>query len=151
MQENFCRGKAIQPGCDQIHVKGYEPNLELLAADDGYLPDKCCLGLLGSFGSAGIAQFSKEGSTQKLHLVLQLGDVPHKIKVTLDLGDEADKERLARQRTAKRIQAATKADDAEIPWELWDARLLPHMDPEDRPKVLSPLREFLLLRWRRNI
>ena len=70
-------------------------------ADDGYLPDKCCLGLLDSFESAGVAQFSKEGSTQKLHLVLQLGNVPRKIKVTLDLGDEANKERLARERTAK--------------------------------------------------
>jgi hypothetical protein len=40
-------------------------------------------------------------------------------------------ERLEKERAFKRIQAATKADDAEVPVELWDSRVLPGMDPEN--------------------
>jgi len=50
----------------------------------------------------------------------------------------------------KRYQAATKADDAEVPVYIWDQRLLPLHKQLERGPVLDTIRGFALRWWRRN-
>jgi hypothetical protein len=129
-----------------------QQSLKFLAADDGYLPDKCCLGLLDSFGNKSGTNLERNViNNYKVNCPPKLGEVVNSPHVSMGVGEDEIEDRLFRERSAKRIQAATKADNAEIPWELWDGRLLPHVDPDIRKGVLEPLRMLFLRRWRQNV
>jgi hypothetical protein len=58
--------------------------------------------------------------------------------------------RMLQEQELKRMQAATKSDDAEIPIHLWDCRILPHLLQSQRGPILKPIRSFVLRCWRKR-
>jgi hypothetical protein len=52
--------------------------------------------------------------------------------------------RIIQEQELKRMQAATKSNDAEIPVHLWDCRILPHLLQSQRGPILKPIRSFVL-------
>jgi len=120
-----------------------------LSADTNYIPEKCCLGVIDS-----IMKTQAQPEQQPITGInspasgLTLGVLQiHQSNIDSPTVGE----RLEKERAFKRIQAATKADDAVVPVELWDSRVLPDMDPEKRTLVLIPLQHFFLRWWRKTV
>jgi hypothetical protein len=58
---------------------------------------------------------------------------------TLAQADSLDWEsRILMEQEQRRMQTATKSDDAEVPEHLWDSRILPHLLQGERTKIQSP-------------
>jgi len=112
-----------------------------LIQEESYLPDKCCMSLLdgcGSLTSCEELQSSSDGKPLKQDLTLGTGSAENILRRETEL-------------EAKRIQAATKADDADIPVHLWDQRILPDTEQAVRGPVLDKIRSFCLRWWRRQV
>jgi len=139
----------------KVMIKGLNQRmLEHVAEDDGFLPEKCCLGVLDSFVFNQKEEVKPGVKTTPpgLPAGLQLGFQKNCLNSpSILIDDSAAAELLAQERKMKQLQAATKADDAEIPCELWDAHLLPSLEQGARGKILAPLRDFALRRWRQNV
>ncbi len=115
---------------------------KILVNEDSYLPDKCCMSLLDGF-----VQDCQEHNPQASQRTVEnpifsfaLGSVG----LTLLERREAEAE-------TKRMQAATKSDDAEVPVHLWDHRILPQLEHPGRNPILNTIRVFCLRWWRRNV
>ncbi len=59
--------------------------------------------------------------------------------------------RLLMEQEQKRMQVATKSDDAEVPEHLWDSRILPNLLQGERSRILRPIRTLALRWWQRNL
>jgi hypothetical protein len=79
--------------------------------------------------------------------------LPHNfVSPTLAQADSLDWEsQILMEQEQKRMQTATKSDDAEVPEHLWDSRILPHLLQGERTKILKPIRTLALRWWRRNL
>jgi hypothetical protein len=93
--------------------------LKTLLQDVSYLPDKCCTAILDSYED-------KSGRQPKSLNVEYASDTPISLVETPLLVDSGLEIRLQEELEFKRRQAATKADDAEVPAHIWDQRILPH-------------------------
>jgi hypothetical protein len=115
------------------------------------IPIKCCVCVLyAMFPATENLPTKSVASTTPYEKVLRLGEV-----VDLSILGEEDKLDLIQARfdfelEQKRMQAATKSDDAPVPRYLWDARLLPEGSTEFRSQVLDPIQEMCLRRWQRH-
>jgi hypothetical protein len=110
--------------------------MELLL-DSSYIPNKCCLALLDAFPS------TVQPSWVPTPV---LGVLPN--DTTAELGVE---NQMIMEAEHKLLQGATKADDAAIPMQLWDERILPALPQQQRSKILVPIRNLALRWWRRSV
>lgn len=120
-----------------------------LVSDANFIPEKCCLGVIDGLMGNNTPCALAVPFEQKQHVTPKLGldrlvNNPRVCESMLD-------RRLETKRAFKRTQAATKADDAEVPVELWDARVLPELSSSQRTAILEPLRKFCLQWWRKNV
>jgi hypothetical protein len=124
-----------------------------LVEDTSFIPEKCCLGIIDAVMTTHTSPLPLTTSSAKSTSALALGI--NRLTPVIDaLSDDPEvslSERFDKERANKRMQAATKADDAEVPTELWDSRILPQATSEQRCKNLTPLRNFFLRWWRKNV
>jgi len=134
-----------------------EKELRKLLSSGVALPAKCCTTVLDGI----ITMLADLSPTLKPTSTLSNAGKVETQCHTLCLGDSADlnidmvldittQVRLEFEEEQKRMQAATKADDAPVPTYLWDARLLPDKTSEERHGILQPIRGMLLRCWRRR-
>jgi hypothetical protein len=114
--------------------------LKILGADESFLPIKCCMAILDGINreAPGVRTCSKIMGGQTVEPKLSLVDA----MLAQWYQEEAE---------AKRMQAATKVDDAEVPVTLWDQRILPNMLQAERGPILNVIRNFCLQWWERNV
>ncbi len=114
--------------------------LKILGADESFLPIKCCMAILDGINreAPGVRTCSKIMGGQT-------------VEPKLGLVDAMLAQRYQEEAEAKRMQAATKADDAEVPVTLWDQRILPNMLQAERGPILNVIRNFCLQWWERNV
>jgi len=128
-----------------------------LIEDTSFIPEKCCLGIIDAVMSTHISPLLPTKTPAKSTTVPTLGieritpETNDMVNDMVENPEVSDSVRLDKERAYKRMQAATKADDAEVPTELWDSRILPQATLEQRCKILSPLRNFFLRWWRKNV
>jgi hypothetical protein len=129
-----------------------------LGQDNTYVPAKCCLALLDAMLEIDThrrydsSPLLSDGAATAAQWV---GLPRHEVMIsagTEDQDSELELEnRMLAEAELKRMKAATKSEDAEVPTHLWDQRLLPSLGQAQRTVVLTPLRAFALWWWRRHL
>lgn len=160
-----CRGltiteKLLSRDISQDQMASLSRSLLLkLGQDSTYVPGKCCLAFLDAIQAIEtnpIHLASNHNLNSKVDSPVKWAVLPRcegdaSVSNANQDSDMDLENRWLAEAEQKRMKAATKSDDAEVPMHLWDQRLLPALLQSQRTAILTPIRALVLRWWHRHL